>query len=87
LDSADAAATAVSADKPATQAGPGGFSGGGSLEFLLRAHFVPAFDVWIDQRAAAWGTRNNVEVQLDDILSGELAAKLGGRSRRRRRPS
>jgi multiple sugar transport system substrate-binding protein len=63
------------AAKPA-QAGPGGFSGGGSLALLLRAHFVPAYDKWFDEWAADWGKKNKVDVQVDHILSGELAAKI-----------
>src|SRR5437588_284171 len=40
------------AEKPAQQAGPGGFSGGGTLKVLLRSHFVPAYDTWVDKWAA-----------------------------------
>ena len=68
--------TASTASTPAAQAGPGGFNGGGSLKLLLRAHFVPAYDKWMDQWAADWGARNKVEVQVDHILAGELAAKI-----------
>jgi multiple sugar transport system substrate-binding protein len=70
-----AAPAAPAAAKPA-QAGPGGFSGGGSLSLLLRAHFVPAFDKWFDEFAADWGKKNKVDVQVDHILSAELAAKI-----------
>jgi len=73
---APTAAPAAAGATPAAQAGPGGFTGGGTLKLLLRSHFVPAFDVWIDKWAADWGAKNKVEVQLDHILSGELAAKL-----------
>jgi multiple sugar transport system substrate-binding protein len=72
------AATAAkpAAAAPAAQAGPGGFSGGGTLRLLVRSHFVPAYDTWLDKWAADWGTKNKVEVQVDHILSGELAAKI-----------
>lgn len=60
--------------KPA-QAAPGGFTGGGSLKLLMRSHFVPAFDTWIDKWAADWGAKNKVEMQVDHILAGELPAK------------
>src|SRR5436190_14553107 len=48
-----AAPAAPAAAKPA-QAGPGGFSGGGSLKILGRADFVPAFDAWLDKFAEDW---------------------------------
>jgi multiple sugar transport system substrate-binding protein len=64
------------AAQPAAQAGPGGFSGGGSLKLLLRSHFVPAYDAWVDRWAADWGTRNRVDVSIDHILSADLAAKI-----------
>jgi len=60
--------------KPAAQAAPG-FAGGGSLKFLMRAHFIPAFDVWFDQWAADWGAKNKVAVEVDHILAAELPAK------------
>jgi multiple sugar transport system substrate-binding protein len=60
----------------APQTAPGGFAGGGTLKLLVRSHFVPAYDTWLDQWAADWGTRNKVEVQVDHILSGDLAAKM-----------
>src|SRR6266516_6833481 len=63
------------AAKPAAQAGPGGFSGGGSLKLLMRAHFVPAYDAWLDQWAADWGAKNKVEVTVDHILSAQMAEK------------
>jgi multiple sugar transport system substrate-binding protein len=69
------AAAASPAAKPA-QAAPGGFTGGGSLSLLLRAHFVPAYDTWFDAWAADWGKKNRVDVQVDHILSAELAAKI-----------
>jgi multiple sugar transport system substrate-binding protein len=72
---ADAAKPATDAAKPAAQAGPGGFSGGGSLTLLLRSHFVPAYDTWLDQWAADWGAKNKVEVTVDHILAGELPPK------------
>jgi multiple sugar transport system substrate-binding protein len=62
-------------EKPAAQAAPGGFTGGGSLKFLMRSHFVPAFDTWFDKWAADWGAKNKVQVEVDHILAGELPAK------------
>jgi multiple sugar transport system substrate-binding protein len=72
-----AAGTApTSAPPAAAQAAPGGASAGGTLKLLVRSHFVPAYDAWLDKWAADWGARNKVEVQVDHILSGELAAKI-----------
>ena len=61
--------------QPAAQAGPGGFSGGGSLKMLLTAHFIPAYDAWVDKWAADWGAKNKVEVTVDHILSAQMAEK------------
>ena len=57
-------------------AGPGGFSGGGKLNLLMRSHFVPAFDEWFNKWADDWGARNKVEIQHDHILAGEMPAKI-----------
>ena len=71
-----AAAPTTPAGQPASQAAPGGFSGGGSLNILMRSHFVPAFDVWFDKWAADWGAKNKVQVQADHITAGEIPAKV-----------
>src|SRR4030088_283584 len=68
--------TVAQAVSAAPQAAAGGFSGGGTLKMLVRSHFVPAFDTWIDQWAKDWGAKNKVEVQVDHTVSGELAAKI-----------
>jgi multiple sugar transport system substrate-binding protein len=70
-----AAPAAPAAAKPA-QAGPGGFSGGGTLKILGRADFVPAFDTWLDKFAEDWGAKNKVEVQFDHVFPGEVPAKI-----------
>jgi len=73
---APAATTAPQpAGAAAPQAGPGGFANVGTLKLLMSSHFVPAYDTWFDQWAKDWGTKNNVEVQADHILSSDLAAK------------
>ncbi|HEY8742844.1 MAG TPA: extracellular solute-binding protein, partial [Chloroflexota bacterium] len=64
------------APAPAAAVAPGGFAGGGALKLLVRSHFVPAYDTWLDKWAADWGAKNKVEVQVDHILSGDLAAKI-----------
>jgi multiple sugar transport system substrate-binding protein len=71
-----AAAAPAGAAAPAAAVAPGGFAGGGTLKLLVRSHFVPAYDTWLDKWAADWGTKNKVEVQVDHILSGDLAAKM-----------
>jgi multiple sugar transport system substrate-binding protein len=76
---APATAPTSSAAQPAgaaAKAGPGGFSGGGTLKLLMSQHFVPAYDKWLDDWAAEWGTKNKVEVQVDHILSAQLAEKI-----------
>ncbi len=49
--------------------------GGGELKLLMRSHFVPAYDTWLDKFAADWGAKNKVQVSVDHILAGELPAK------------
>ena len=61
--------------QPAAQAGPGGFSGGGSLRLMMRSHYIPAFDQWLDKFVADWGEKNNVSVGVDHLQAGELPAK------------
>jgi multiple sugar transport system substrate-binding protein len=62
------------AAKPA-QAAPA-FAGGGSLKFLSNAHFIPAYDTWLDQWAADWGAKNKVNVEVDHLLTAEFPAKV-----------
>src|SRR5204863_9906328 len=74
-------AAPVEAAKPAeavkpVQAAPGGFSGGGSLKMLVNAHFVPAYDAWLDDWAQAWGKKNKVNIEVDHLLTAEFPAKL-----------
>jgi len=71
-----AAAAPAPAPAPAGGVAPGGFTGGGALKVLVRSHFVPAYDTWLDKWAADWGAKNKVEVQVDHILSADLAAKM-----------
>lgn len=68
-------AAAANAPTVAAQAGPGGFGNVGTLKLLMSAHFVPAYDTWFDQWAKEWGAKNRVEMQVDHILSADLAAK------------
>jgi multiple sugar transport system substrate-binding protein len=63
---------------PAAQAAPAGGGPTGTFKVLTVAHFVPAYDTWLDDWAKGWGQKNRMEVQVDHILSGELAAKIAG---------
>ena len=67
------AAAPTAAAKPA-QAAPA-FAGGGELKLLVRAHFIPAYDTWLDKFAADWGEKNKVSVTVDHLLGAELPAK------------
>jgi multiple sugar transport system substrate-binding protein len=72
---AAAPTTAAAPQTGAAQAGPRGFGNVGSLKLLMSSHFVPAYDTWFDQWAKDWGTKNGIEIQVDHILSAQLAAK------------
>jgi multiple sugar transport system substrate-binding protein len=63
---------------PAAQAAPGAPTSGGTLRIQTSSHFVPAYDTWLDAWAQDWGARNHFEMQVDHILSAELAAKIAG---------
>jgi multiple sugar transport system substrate-binding protein len=76
LNACSSMPTAAPASTAAPQAAPGGFGGGGTVKLLVRSHFVPAYDAWLDQWAKGWGAQNKVEVQVDHTVSAELAAKL-----------
>jgi multiple sugar transport system substrate-binding protein len=73
---ATAGTVAPAAPAEAVQAGPGGFSGGGSLKILVNAHFVPAYDAWLDDWAAAWGKKNNVTIEVDHLLTADFPARV-----------
>jgi multiple sugar transport system substrate-binding protein len=58
----------------------------GDLSLITWAHFVPAFDVWLDKTwAPTWGQQNDVQVKVDHInntllparAQAEIAAKSG----------
>ncbi len=64
-------------------AGTGGFTGGGTLNILVNAHFVPAYDKWLDEWAAAWGKKNNVQVSIDRLQTARVPGQdRGGESPR-----
>src|SRR5262249_19461768 len=46
------------------------------LTFLHWSHFVPGFDKWFDgEYTKEWGKANNVEVVVDHVPSGQVAAR------------
>src|SRR5215471_18017928 len=72
---AGAPTTGAAPPSGAAQAGPRGFGNVGTLKLLMSSHFVPAYDTWFDQWAKDWGTKNGIEIQVDHIVSAQLAAK------------
>lgn len=46
----------------------------GELNILQWSHFVPRYDVWFDEFAAAWGEENGVKVTVDHVNVGEIPA-------------
>src|SRR5690606_14976689 len=48
--------------------------GGGTLRILQWSHFVPSYDTWFDQYAAAWGAANDIDVVTDQVKLAVLAA-------------
>jgi len=48
----------------------------GDLSLITWAHFVPAFDVWLDKTwLPQWGQQNDVQVKVDHILNTLLPAR------------
>jgi multiple sugar transport system substrate-binding protein len=60
--------------KPA-QAGPA-FAGGGELKILVNAHFIPAYDEWLEKWGQDWGAKNKVKVEIDHLPTAEFPAKV-----------
>src|SRR5262249_9506008 len=48
---------------------------GTTLRMLQWSHFVPAYDVWLDDFAKKWGDQNGVRVRIDHIPHLELPAR------------
>jgi multiple sugar transport system substrate-binding protein len=48
---------------------------GTSLRIIMWSHFVPAYDVWLDDWTQKWGKDNGVTVRLDHIPQLELPAR------------
>jgi multiple sugar transport system substrate-binding protein len=78
---APAPTTAGAAAKPTTAAAPAtSKSLGGDLNILQWSHFVPAYDIWFDQWATDWGTKNKVNVTVDHVANLDLPARLAAES-------
>ncbi len=48
---------------------------GTTLRIILWSHFVPAYDLWLDEFARKWGQANGVTVRIDHIPHLELPAR------------
>lgn len=68
------AAKPVEAAKPAAAAPA--FAGGGSLKILTNAHFIPAYDEWLEKWGAEWGEKNKVKVEVDHLPTAEFPQKV-----------
>src|SRR5262249_59615014 len=47
---------------------------GTTLRIIMWSHFVPAYDVWLDDWSQQWGKTNGVTVRLDHLPQLELPA-------------
>jgi hypothetical protein len=57
----------------------------GDLSLITWAHFVPAFDVWLDKTwAPQWGQQNDVQVKVDPHQQHAAACARHRRRWRRR---
>jgi multiple sugar transport system substrate-binding protein len=48
---------------------------GTTLRMLQWSHFIPAYDVWLDDFAKKWGEQNGVKVRIDHIPHLELPSR------------
>ena len=69
-----AATAAQAAAQPAAKAPA--FAGGGSLKILTNAHFIPAYDEWLEKWGAEWGAKNKVTVEIDHLPTAEFPQKV-----------
>jgi multiple sugar transport system substrate-binding protein len=49
---------------------------GTSLSILQWSHFVPAYDVWFDAFAQAWGEANDVDVTVDHVNTADVPPSI-----------
>ena len=82
-----AAIGVAGAAAPFSFAGPLRYKGrwlSGNLSLITWVHFVPAYDVWLDPWAQAWGEKNDVQVNIEHInntlLDTRAAAEVAAQS-------
>src|SRR4051794_39270304 len=46
-----------------------------SLSIVQWSHFVPEYDKWFDNFAKDWGSKNGLNVSVDHIPVGNIAAR------------
>lgn len=63
-------------EEPAEEPAAEGFPEGTQLQIMQWSHFVPAYDVWFDEFAPAWGEANGVEVTVDHLDIASLDPSL-----------
>jgi multiple sugar transport system substrate-binding protein len=69
-------AAAMRIEAMAQEATPSVDISGTSLRILQWSHFVPAYDVWFDAFAQAWGEANGVEVTVDHIDTANIVSSI-----------
>ncbi|MBX3071835.1 MAG: extracellular solute-binding protein [Thermomicrobiales bacterium] len=69
-------AAAMRIEAMAQEASPSADIAGTSLKILQWSHFVPAYDVWFDAFAQAWGEANDVDVTVDHINTADIPATI-----------
>ncbi|MGE3798702.1 MAG: extracellular solute-binding protein, partial [Thermomicrobiales bacterium] len=69
-------AAAMRIEAMAQESTPTANIAGTRLNILQWSHFVPAYDVWFDAFAQAWGEANDVEVTVDHINTAEIPATV-----------
>ena len=69
-------AAAMRIEAMAQEATPTRNIAGTSLNLLQWSHFVPAYDVWFDAFAQAWGEANEVAVTVDHINTADVPASI-----------
>jgi multiple sugar transport system substrate-binding protein len=75
------AALASGGRVPYAFSGPLGYRSrqlGGSLSIVQWTHVVGGYDAWFNAWARDWGTRNDIEVEVDHVTSTRLPALVAG---------
>lgn len=69
-------AAALRIEAMAQESTPTASIAGTSLRLLQWSHFVPAYDIWFDAFAQAWGEVNDVDVTVDHINTADVPASI-----------